>query len=71
MKKNYAFLAAFLLPLLSLLIVYQMMGFYPFGEKSLYISDLFAQYRGFIMYAKQVFLGNESLQYSWDFFWWE
>ena len=68
MKKNYAFLAAFLLPLLSLLIVYQMMGFYPFGEKSLYISDLFAQYRGFIMYAKQVFLGNESLQYSWDFF---
>lgn len=69
MKKKYLWtILAFILPLLSAFMVYAFMGFYPFGSKSIYISDLYAQYRGFLMYAKQIILGNESIEYSWNFF---
>lgn len=69
MKKKYKWqILAILLPIVSLLLVYYLMDFYPFGNKSIYISDLYAQYRGFLMYTKNIILGKESIQFSWDFF---
>ena len=38
----------------------------PFGENSIIKSDLYQQYINFLLYYKEVLLGNKSLLFSWN-----
>lgn len=54
-KKSVALLyaAAFIIPIIIMLIVYICIGIYPFGDKSLLTIDLYHQYIDFLSYYRQ------------------
>lgn len=57
---------AFVTPGVLLLCVYIILGVYPFGEKSLLITDMSQLYVDFYSYLIDVFHGKESLFFSWQ-----
>ncbi len=57
---------AFLLPAVILTLVLRVMGFYPFGERSLLIMDMNDQYVHFFSSLKGLFSGDTSLFFSWE-----
>lgn len=56
--------AAFMLPLLLMLLIYGIIGIYPFGESTVLTIDLYHQYVDFLGYFRQLFSGNASIFYS-------
>ena len=61
MKK---YLKVFLLTFLILLFILLILGVYPFGDKTLIVSDLRDQYLVFINYLKSIILGNNTFFYT-------
>lgn len=57
--------AAFLLPVGILLEIFRQGGFYPFGDKTLFIMDMQDQYLEFFAYLRYLFSGDNSLFFSW------
>jgi len=64
-KNTVSLLITFLLPICSFLIVAFFIGIFPFGDKTLLISDLKNQYTDFFYYFYQAAKGSASLQFSW------
>ena len=58
-------LAAFFLPLVIMWAVFIIKGVYPFGEKSVLVLDLNAQYVYFFEAMRDIFQGDGSPFYSW------
>lgn len=56
--------AAFLIPVISLLIIYKVIGTYPFGENSLLVIDMNNQYVSFFSYLQEILKGNHDFIYS-------
>lgn len=56
--------AAFLLTAFLLTVLFMVLGFYPFGEHSILISDLGAQYAPDLVAYKQKLLSGGNLSYS-------
>ena len=56
---------AFAAPGVLLLSVYIVLGVYPFGERSLLITDMSQLYVDFYSYLIDVFHGEESIFFSW------
>lgn len=59
------FVLSFLLPVLLLLGVYVVFGVYPFGERSLLITDMSQQYVDFHSWLYDVIHGQDNLFFSW------
>ena len=64
-KNIISYLLAFLLPICSFLIVAFFIGIFPFGDKTLLISDLKNQYSDFFYYFYHAAKSPASLQFSW------
>ena len=62
MKNKY--LKAFFLTFIILLIILLVLGIYPFGDKTLIVSDLRDQYMIFINYLKSIFFGSNTFLYT-------
>ena len=58
--------AAFLIPAGILLGIYALFGMTPFGDKSVLIMDMDAQYVDFFAAMREMVLGKDSLLYSWN-----
>lgn len=58
--------AAFLLPAAILLFVLYVQGFYPFGDKSLFLMDMRDQYLEFFASLRYLPNGDDSLFFSWS-----
>jgi len=57
---------AFIIPAFIMLINYAIIGIFPFGEKSLLVSDLGNTYVDFMNNFRRAILGRESFIYSWN-----
>jgi uncharacterized membrane protein YfhO len=71
MKKHLRFIASLLFP--SFLVPFSLLGFvlflfdiFPFGERTLLVSDMSNQYIQFYSYLYDVFVNGKSLLYSWE-----
>ena len=62
---NY-FLLAFILPVVSMLILMFLRESSPFGNYSMLYSDMYHQYYPFFVSFREVLLSGDSLLYSWD-----
>ncbi len=60
------FLLAFLLPALSLLLIFAVKGIYPFGDRSFLRTDMYHQYVPFHAQLAEKLQNGESLLYSWE-----
>ena len=60
------FLLAFLLPVLSLLLIFAVKGIYPFGDRSFLRTDMYHQYAPFHAQLAEKLQNGESLLYSWE-----
>ena len=60
------FLLAFLLPVLSLLLIFAVKGIYPFGDRSFLRTDMYHQYVPFHAQLAEMLQNGESLLYSWE-----
>ncbi|MCR6513707.1 YfhO family protein [Clostridium sp. LY3-2] len=63
-KSNKTKLLAFCIPVTVMVIVYYIIGIYPFGEKSLLTQDLDGQYIQYFGAYKDAFLGGKSIFYT-------
>lgn len=73
LKKTYEFLKSkkhyypsMLLPVGILLIVYAIIGIFPFGERSILTLDMNAQYVYYFEQLRDIILGNGNLIYTWE-----
>ena len=66
-KRNMGtYLLASVMPGVLLLSVYIALGVYPFGQRSLLITDMSQLYVDFYSYLIDVFHGQKALFFSWD-----
>lgn len=66
LAKSVLFGLAFLIPVIVMLIVLKSRGFYPFGEKTMFIMDMKDQYLEFFASLRNVLSGDDSLFFSWS-----
>lgn len=59
-------LASFLIPAAFLTVVYAVLGFYPFGNKSVLIMDMADQYNDFFASLRYMFNGDNTPLFSWS-----
>lgn len=64
MKKNKNCLISFIITFLILVFVLILLNVYPFGERTIIVSDLRDQYISFIDYLKSCLFGNNNLFYT-------
>ena len=64
--KHRAILAAFLAPILILVLIYIMREIYPFGDQMYLRSDMYHQYAPFLKLFQSTLKNGGSLLYSWD-----
>ncbi len=58
--------AAFLIPVVIMLIIFAQRGIFPFGEESFLRTDMYHQYAPFFSEFQKKLSTGESLLYSWD-----
>lgn len=63
-ERGPVYLLSFFLPVLVMLLVFSVVGFYPFGEKSLLTADMYGQYTCFISYFKDMLSNGNDLFYT-------
>jgi len=59
-------LKAFLVPFLLMLLAYILFGIYPFGTRSILITDMESQYVDFYAYLRHVIYDGSGLWFSWS-----
>lgn len=57
---------SFLIPVIVMLIIFKNRGFYPFGDKTLFIMDMRDQYLEFFASLRSVVSGDDSIFFSWS-----
>lgn len=63
-KDRACYILAFLIPVIFMLIIAMIFGFYPFGRLSVLVADMRYQFVDYYGYLKSVFFGNNDLFYS-------
>lgn len=65
-SKVTLYACAFIIPMIILLFILKGNGFYPFGDKTLFIMDMKGQYLEFFASLRNVLHGDDSLFFSWS-----
>ncbi len=65
-KEGTILAASFILPMILLHLIFQGMGFYPSGEKSVLIMDMQGQYVEFFSSLKDIIGGDNSIFFNWS-----
>ncbi|MCI8270252.1 MAG: YfhO family protein [Lachnospiraceae bacterium] len=65
-RPNDGWIAAFVVPMVILLIIFAQRGIYPFGEESFLRTDMYHQYAPFFSEFRNKLANGESLLYSWN-----
>ena len=55
-KLTYYYIAAFLIPAVLMMIVYIILGTYPFGNRSILVADLRYQFLDYYEYFKSIII---------------
>lgn len=65
-RKSDAYITAFFVPVIVLLIIYAQRGIYPFGDSSYLKMDMYHQYAPFLSEFRNKLVNGHSLFYSWN-----
>ena len=65
-SKVVLYASSFIIPMIILLFILKGNGFYPFGEKTLFIMDMKGQYLEFFASLRNIVQGDDSLFFSWS-----
>ena len=65
-RKSDAFIAAFLVPVLVLLIIYVQRGVFPFGDRAYLKTDMYHQYAPLFSEFRNKLVNGGSLLYTWN-----
>ena len=65
-QRKDAYLAAFLVPVLVMIIIFADRGIFPFGDRSFLRTDMYHQYAPFFSEFHYKLTSGGSLLYSWD-----
>ena len=65
-SKGILYGCSFIIPAIVLLLILKTRGFYPFGDKTLFIMDMKGQYLEFFASLRNVVNGDDSLFFSWS-----
>lgn len=63
-KLLHCYIAAFLIPAVLMLLVYAVLGTYPFGDRSILVADLRYQFLDYYEYFKSIILGDNDFFYT-------
>lgn len=63
-KNIVLYFLSFLIPFFVIFVIFIYLKVYPFGEKTYLPVDANSQYSSFLMYFRDVFLGDNSIFYS-------
>ncbi|MBQ7582109.1 MAG: YfhO family protein [Lachnospiraceae bacterium] len=63
-KKIACYILAFVIPVIMMLIISFLYGFYPFGNTSVLIADMRYQFVDYFGYLKYIFFGNDTFAYN-------
>lgn len=66
LKPTDAYLAAFFVPIIVMVIIFAQRGIFPFGEESFLRTDMYHQYAPFFSEFQYKLTQGGSLLYSWD-----
>ena len=66
LKPSDAYLAAFFVPVIVMIIIFAQRGIFPFGEESFLRTDMYHQYAPFFSEFQYKLTQGGSLLYSWD-----
>ena len=64
-KWNYPAIA-FLIPVISIMMIQLCGGYAPFGDRSMLYSDMYHQYYPFFVSFRRALLSGESILYNWE-----
>jgi uncharacterized membrane protein YfhO len=64
MKKQNIYILSFIIPIIIILLIMIIIGYYPFGDKSFLILDGLKQYPGFLSLFMEIIKGNMNAFYS-------
>lgn len=64
LKENYIYIFSFIVPIMLMVVIYDLIGIYPTGDKTIVNSDMYLQYVGFLGHIKDVLKGEANLFYS-------
>lgn len=59
-------ISCLLLPIILQTFIYFLLKIYPFGDRSIFIVDLYQQYRSYFHYYHDLFHNGNSFFYSWN-----
>lgn len=65
-KRMVLFILSFMIPVIVMLVIMKNRGFYPFGDKTLFIMDMRDQYMEFFASLRYLFRGDDSIFFSWS-----
>lgn len=65
-KQDHTLLAAFLMPIVIMMVIFIQRGIFPFGEESFLRTDMYHQYAPFFAEFQYKLKNGGSLLYSWD-----
>ena len=65
-RPSDAYLLAFFIPVIIMVIVFIQRGIFPFGENSFLRTDMYHQYAPFFQEFREKLTSGESLLYSWN-----
>ncbi|MBO4902402.1 MAG: YfhO family protein [Lachnospiraceae bacterium] len=63
-KRAACFLLAFFIPVLMMLVISMVYGFYPFGKTSILMADMRYQFVDYYGYLKNIYFGNDTYAYT-------
>lgn len=63
---NKFYLLAFILPVISMVVVYMIKGVFPFGDQMYLRSDCYHQYTPYLEILQEKLRGEGSLFYTWE-----
>lgn len=65
-RRNFPILAAFIIPVIALVLMFIARDIYPFGENMYLRSDMYHQYATFLKEFQSILKNGDSLLYTWN-----
>lgn len=65
-SKGIFYIFSFVVPAVTMLLILRQCGFYPFGDKTLFIMDMNNQYMEFYAYLRNMLRGDNSFFFCWS-----
>ena len=63
-QNNRLYIYSFLIPIAMMIVISLILGMYPFGERTVLVSDMNKQFNDYFAYFKTIITGENNLIYT-------